>query len=349
MRILTPTVLMPGFTAMPTSRGPVSIDLQVEADPITFTPEFIEREMLKYGCYKKPDGEWFLSWKWQKEYRCNFEAQMGMPVFEYMDRQRANLREPLYCMDLDDDGKLIKRDKGRLRVFVEPDSQPCAYPEGVEQVERQFGIGMDVGAGVEKSDSTIQVMCVDNFEHAAEFACNRITPTDLGRFATAVGWYFNEALINCVSKLHGITTIRAMRDAGYGFFWYDRKVFGFTEIATKNLGWSRGEASSSLLFDTWVDVLSRDEVILHGLETWNQHSQYIYDERGKITHQALINLPPDVRERHGDLVVGVALSYRACCDLPKFRKPKMINTAPKGSMAFRMRQRQTEGAVKKQW
>lgn len=322
MKILTPTVLMYGFTATPTARGPISIDLGIEVDPMTFTPEFVEREMLKYGCRKNADGTWFKSWKWLKEYERNFEAQMGQPVFgpECMDAQKVHLCDPMYRMDLDESGNLIERPRGRLAVWVEPDSQPADLPEGCESVTRQFGAGMDVSEGVEASDSTMEVFCRDNSEQAAELADNRIKPSDLGRFGAAVGRFYNDALLCPVRKMHGLTVLRTLADErGYSNIWHHRIADGIVEKSVQKLGWAKGETSDELLMGRWYDALVGGKVILHSLLAFGQHGQYSYDERGNAVFQKRAFLPRDVQRRHADCVVGCILANQAIRDLPTFK------------------------------
>jgi hypothetical protein len=352
VKITEPTILMPGLTARPTSRGFVSVDLGLEADPIAFTPDVIEQEKLRLGSRKDPDGTWKLSWKYRKEYLRDFEAQSGKPVFEneWLDAQQAGLMNPLYCMDLDESGKLVERAGGRLKVFVPPDAQPDDLPAGCSGVIRACGMGMDVSEGVSASDSTIQVFFADTWEQAAEFACNTISPVDLGRFAAEVGRYYNNALICCVRPMHGITTIRTILDeCGYPYLWQNKIPTRFSERTAAEIGWTKGESSSPLLFGKWVDAVQYAKCKLHSVTTLDQHRQYIYDDNGRITHQALVHLPPEVRNRHGDLVVGAALAIRACIDQPQYARVIPPPEPPVHSVEWFRRQDQAQRAREQGW
>ncbi len=237
------------------------------------------------------------------------------------------------------DAFLVRQEGGRVKVWHSPRSQPEHLPEHSERVVRAAGIGMDVSEGVAASDSTIVVMFADNREQAAEFADNEIHPAELGRMGAAVARYYNNALVCCVRKMHGITTLRTMRDeCGYSYLWRSTDPNKTTEVSTANLGWGGGEASSPYLFGKWLDAMEKHEPILHSLTLVDQMRQYIYDEAGRITHQRLVNLSTAVRERHGDLVIGAALAYRACLDLPKFKKIKPVDDAPYGSQRWRVLQ-----------
>ncbi len=340
MALTERTILMPGMSASPTRRAFVAVDLGPEADPIALTPEVLDGERARLGCSLQADGTWKLSWKYRKEYLRDFQAQQGQPVFEpaWLDALAPALRNPLYCMDLDESGQLTRRDHGRLRVWIEPSHQPLDIPRGAASVLCGFGIGMDVSEGVGDSDSTIEVFLGYNFEQAAELADNRITPTDLGRFAAAVGRWYNEAAICCVRKMHGLTALRALADeCHYRCLWHHKLADRIYESRAESLGWARGEASDPLLFGRWVDAVQYGQATLHSLACHQQHQAYIYDERGRITHQKLAHLSPEVRQKHGDMVIGCALARVACSDLPRF---KAVIETPKSGIQRELERRQ---------
>ena len=209
---------------------------------------------------------------------------------------------------------LVKHPAGRLRVYVEPDALA-----GRTLTLRHYGISMDVGAGVEKSDSTIVVMSSHNREQAAALASSTIRPSELGRFAAVVGRWYNNALICCVLKMHGLTALRAITDVGYPMIWRTRSPKkGMVEAKTRNMGWPYGEVGD-LLMGRWRDALGTPGIVLlRDLETIQQHRQYVYDEYGRPCHQRLRSEPVGIREKHGDLVVGAGLAYRAVIDLPLY-------------------------------
>jgi len=381
-----------GLVARPLSSGFVAVDLGMGADPEVFTDEVVESEMRRLGCRQRPNGTWQLSWRFRKEYLRDAEASAGKPVFdqEWMDRQAASLRDPLYRMDVDvtiaeltwqqaladppegvrvvrDQGEVVRRlpdqsiglgaafwrlhplerrreawrwlvprTRGRVAVWVPPWQQPAYLPSTIEAVTRCFAGGSDVGEGVAASDSTVVVLAADTKEQAAEFASNTIRPADLGRIACAIGGYFNTALMCPVRKMHGLTVIRTMSDeCAYPAIWHDRIADRVAQVPTDRLGWRGGEVTSPLLFGGWIDAMQYSRVILHSSTLWRQMIQYIYDVGGRITHQALADQPVEVRERHGDLVVGAALAYRAALDMPRWLRARKRDVAPYGSLAWR--------------
>lgn len=344
MKITEPTVLCPGVTAKPTSRGWTVVEIDVEADPIGLPPAILEQEKSRLGCKKQENGAWWYSWRYRREYMRDFDAQIGQLVFDNtaLEALRPQLRNPIYTMDLDPSGRLERRRNGRVKIYKEPDSQPeqldaalyekvygVAPPQYWGHIVRGCGMGIDVGEGVSASASAIEIFFADNFEQAAELDDSELTPSQIGRYAVAMARYYNDALICCVRKLHGITTLRSILDEGYHYIWHHRVADKDSNPRTSNLGWARGETSDELLFGNWVDAIDNRRIILHSLAAWGEHNQYIYDEMGRITMQSRADLPLEIRRRHGDMVVACALAYQACRDLPRFknvveREPTMI-------------------------
>jgi hypothetical protein len=343
VKITAPTVLCAGMTAKPTSRGFVSVDLGIEADPETFTPALVERAMIEHGCRRRADGSWFLSWSWRMNYLRDFDAQTGQRLFaeETLALQQPNLRNPLRRMDLDHEGlRLIESRQGRVYVYCEPDAQPDEYPEGVVSVARTVGIGMDVGLGTGASGSAGYGMFGDTREQAVEFHDNETSPNDFGRLAVAVAKYYNDALVCCVGKMHGMTTIRTMVDElHYPHLWHHRMAQRQTERETAKLGWMKGEASDPRLFDDWNDALAKGGPVVHSVTALGQHREWVYDHAGHVCHRSLTSATVNERLLHADLVVAAALSWRACADLPHFRA---VQKRPKTGMEIYLAKRQTK-------
>ena len=325
--ISEPTILCPGVTARPTSRQVVVVDIDPAADPIGLPPELLERERARLGGQRNPDGTWTDSWRFRREYMRDFSASGGREVFpgHALDWQRGNLRDALCRMDLAATGELVRRDRGRLLVWIEPDSQPPNLPEHVLSARRAYGIGMDVAGGTGASDSVVEGFTTDTREQVCELADNRIQPAELGRFAAAVGRLYHDAMICCPSRMHGLTALRTMRDeCGYGPLWHHKIMTTPHERLTERLGWARGETSDEYLMGQWIDAMIQRTTILHGLATLEQHRAWVYDEAGRMVHRDLVDQPVEIRRRHGDRVVGCALAWRACADGHAWRPTETV-------------------------
>lgn len=308
------TIVIPGMSVARNRTGFMAVDLSYRADPDGWDDGRIAATKAAVP-----------AWKWAKEMERDWEAQSGIPVFDNtaLAKQREGARNPFYYMDLDENGNLERRPHGRLRVFMDPRDQPRGLPSGMVGVTRSFAIGSDVSEGVGASDSTIEVFSVDTREQAAELADNMITPSQLGRFLVAVAKYYNNALICCVRKMHGLTVLREIVDSGYRNVWHSRIESRVFPKRAKDMGWPKGESSDEMFYDTYKNALESHELHLRSLACIEQHTQYIYDGSGRITHQGLADMPVTLRLRHGDMVIGCALAWRACVDAPKFKNVRM--------------------------
>lgn len=328
MKIESPQILIPGMEARPLSNGFVAVGLHYSADPIGLPPELLEEHARELGGRQH--------WRWRKEMELDFLAQSGQPVFEQLWLSRQHPANPAMLMDVDESGRLVPRPHGRVRVWIDPKARPESLPSGAESGLLTFALGMDVGAGTGKSDSTIVGLSVEGRRQAVEFRSNTVLPTDLGRVAVAVARYFNDALIVCPQKMHGLTAIRAMCETGYSLIWRKTLTSKIVETSTDALGWPYGEMSSSLLVNGLRDALERGSLTLHGIDTLEQLRQYVYDAAGRAVLGKLAADNPAARLQHGDLVVGLALAVRGAADRPKYAS-LVYSQPPQNSFEARRR------------
>ena len=349
MQIVESTRLMQGLVARPLSTGLVRLDIDIDADPIGLNSETVAQLARVMGGVN--------SWRWRKEMLRDADAQSGEGVFDgsWIEAQRGNVRQPLKRMEVASDGTLYEKSDGRIRIWILPDQLPMELPSGADSAVMTFGIGMDVGAGTGQSDSTIEGFAVQNMEQAFEFNSNNITPANLGRVAVAIAKYYNDALVCCVQKMHGVTAIRSMLDLGYTNLWRNTAPDKMVETASGGrIGWVHGENSSALLMDrvgdrlegaadgAEVDVLSARSVIVHSADLLDQLRMYIYDESGRATLSKHKDLNTMARKQHGDLVIGSGLSIRACMDSPPYKNPRVGRPKAYTSEWFMQRHRNAD-------
>jgi len=335
MQLTEATQLMPGLVVTPLSTGLVRVDIDMDADPEGLTSVVIAELARQMGGVD--------SWQFRKEMLRDPNAQSGEGVFErsWIDVQRSNVRNPLMRMEVGENGTLYEKSDGRIRIWIPPDRMPVNLPQGTASAQMMFGLGVDVGAGTFQSDSTIEGFAVQGMEQAVEFNANNVTPVRLGHIAVAIARHYNDALVCCVQKMHGITTIRTMTDeCGYPNLWRNVSHDKTVETSTGRLGWVHGENSQALLMDRVgdalqrplsgayiyeqdaganVDVLSARGVIVRSADLLDQLRQYIFDDSGRAVLSKNRDLNPQARKQHGDLVVGTGLSIRACMDMPPWR------------------------------
>ena len=85
---------------------------------------------------------------------------------------------------------------------------------GHPQVGLTYVLGGDVGAGVGKDASTMEIFCVNTGEQVGEWISNRIEPDIFAEHIATVGRKFNEASVCIESNNHGILTLAYLRGVG---------------------------------------------------------------------------------------------------------------------------------------
>jgi hypothetical protein len=337
------------MTAKPLNTGFVALSVHYTADPIGWTQDRIDATARRLG------GRG--SWKWRKEMEMDANAQSGESVFDpdWLDiQERKHIKPPLLRMEIGQDDKLYEHSTGRIRIWIKPDQMPRDLPQGTSRAELTFGVGIDVGAGTGQSNSTVEVFATQGMEQAAEFASSGVSPTYLGHVGVAIARFFNDALICCVQKMHGITTIRAMTDdCGYTNLWRNVSHDKMVETQTGGrIGWVQGENSQALLMNQMgaslerasggVDVLSTQSAIIHSFELLEELRQYIYDDAGRPTLSRTRTLNAAARKSHGDRVIGTATSMQACMDLPPWRNAQAASIKPNTIEWFMERHRKAD-------
>lgn len=340
MEILETTQLIPGMTVAPLNTGHVLLSVHYSADPEGWTEERIAEARRRLGGQN--------SWKCRKEMEMDPNAQSGESVFdrEWLDvQEQKHVRPSIKRLEVRGDGSVYEKSDGRIHIWILPEQLPMNLPHGVERATMCFGVGMDVGAGTGQSDSTIEGFAVQGMEQAYEFKSNAVDPTYLGRYSAAIGRYYNDPLVCCVQKMHGLTAIRAMRDAGYANLWRNASLDKFMDSSKGGrIGWVHGENSQALLMDNVgdalqgggnVDVMSARGVIIHSANLLEQLRQYVWDENGRpvLAKNKIMNAM--ARKAHGDLVIGTALAIRACMDSPPYRDMRYAAAIPKSPDWYR--------------
>ena len=75
-----------------------------------------------------------------------------------------------------------------------------------------YVLGVDVGGGVGKDNSVIQIVDAKNHEQVGEWASNRLAPDVLAEKVIELAYRFNQAYIGVESNNHGIVTLKELLD-----------------------------------------------------------------------------------------------------------------------------------------
>lgn len=79
----------------------------------------------------------------------------------------------------------------------------------------KYIVGVDVGGGVGKDDSVIEVYDVVTMEQVCEWISDRTDPEVLASHVERLARWFNNAYVICESNNHGIATLMALKNSDY--------------------------------------------------------------------------------------------------------------------------------------
>lgn len=245
-----------------------------------------ERDQAWYETKKRS----MLEWQLHQEYPTTPEEafiKSGNPVFDIEELRAIDTEPPLH--------------QGYLHPLSQKASELHHQGDGPLQVWElpkttgKYVIGGDVAEGLEHGDfSVAHVINIESGKVAAKWR-GHIDP-DL--FGSQVLWYlghfYNYALIGPEVNNHGLTTVTALKNKGYGNLYYRHSYDERTMKRQKKLGWLTNAKSKPLMIDELVRSLrtehdERDdpipftaELVLLDEETIGELTTFRRDIDGKM-------------------------------------------------------------------
>lgn len=238
-----------------------------------------ERNEAWYATKKRS----MLEWQLHQEYPTTPDEafiKSGNPVFDIDVLMGTETEEPLH--------------RGYLHPLSQKASELHYQSDGPLQVwelpraTAKYVIGADIAEGLEHGDySVAHVIDIETGRVVAKWR-GHIDP-DL--FGSQVLWYlghwYNYALLGPEVNNHGLTTISALSNKGYGNMYYRSTYDERTMKRTKKLGWLTSAKSKPLMIDELVRALRSDEahdseLILRDGETVAELMTYRRDIDGKM-------------------------------------------------------------------
>lgn len=209
---------------------------------------------------------------------------------------RRHCREPMYYATIrirgEHDGKLdyeiVKERGGPLMVWAEPKENGC------------YVMGIDSAEGIQRDNSVAQVMDVHTCEQVASFISDKIEPTALGRYCACLGWWYREAIAYPETKTPGLTTLRAMAEAGYSRIARREATTGYAKVESV-LGWDTNVRTKSLMYNDLRALFSSGEIIVR--------DSVLLDEAERISIEDGKYVIP--KNRHDDRVDALAITVQA--------------------------------------
>jgi len=177
-------------------------DLAVTAEEIkeieeTLDPEYEEDVLygegiltagqIKFRREKLEDKDWDLGL---------FKQEYPMTVDECFQATSTSIFSKV---DFRDKKEWVKVEKTGTFSFYKHSRHP--------RPEYHYIIGADVGGGVGKDNSVIEVGCIETYEQVGEWVSNRIDPATFAHKIDALGRLFNMAFLDVERNNHGILTL----------------------------------------------------------------------------------------------------------------------------------------------
>ena len=147
-----------------------------------------------------------------------------------------------------------------------------------------YSLGADVGGGVGKDNSVIEVVCVETMEQVCEWASNKIGPDVFSGKIAAIGRQFNECLLSVESNNHGIVTLKELSR-----IYPSQKINSAFKTRTRasrdesllNMGVSTTKRSKPLMIGNLRKVLAK-ELTIHSELLNSELSTFIEHETGEL-------------------------------------------------------------------
>jgi hypothetical protein len=164
---------------------------------------------------------------------------------------------------------------------------------------RIYAIGGDVGAGVGRDSSTMEVIDVEACEQVGEWVSNKIEPDIYAAKVRSVAQLFNDAYVNIERNNHGILVVKILMDT------YDRNLLHKGKVLSSpskeygrisDYGTYTSEVTKHLMLGNLRAMLVKD-LIVHSELLKSELDTFVEKENGKLEAE---------EGCHDDLVMGLA-------------------------------------------
>ena len=187
---------------------------------------------------------------------------------------------------------------------------------------REYRIGADVSEGIEvgSRDTDYSVAVVLDAETYEECATLR-TKIDPDLFAwqlTALGRWYNEALLTVESNNHGLVTLKFLQEFhNYPNLYFDKTLDERSNRATRKIGFKTSVKSKPVLVDYLRELLRERELVVHSPRVIDELQTFVFLPNGKTAAQL---------GSHDDCVMALALAALSCKLHPWSSAPRRGDT-----------------------
>src|SRR5690348_2122851 len=261
-----------------------------------FTPISENRSNLRPGYYEELTATWprILVRRFVEGER--IDVFVGLPRFDLdaLDiMKREHAKEPEFRGWLHDSPYNV--------LHIKPEANPKGwvrmweYPKG----GHEYVIGADVAEGLEGRDySSAHVLDRADLHIVATWH-GHIEPEKFGQELAKLGRTYNTALVGVESNNHGLTTLVALKNAGYQRIYYQSSIDTRTR-KTERIGWKTDIKTKPFMIDELSDYLSSGGQVIDA-DTIQELMTYGIDEQGKTEAQ---------EGCHDDRIVSFAIAIQ---------------------------------------
>lgn len=260
-----------------------------------------DRDDAWYESKKRDLADWQLA----QEYPSNPDeafVRSGRPVFDLDVLREIEATEPQRGWLKQGVGKhsfSFVEDGGELSIWE--------FPE----IGHAYVIGADVAEGLIHGDySSAHVICADSGVVVAHWH-GHVDPDLFGEsILTALGYFYNYALIGVESNNHGLTTLKGLQRVGYKKIYKQRKMNHTNPVVSDSMGWRTTSVSKPLAIDELNASLRDWAILLLCSQTIGELRTFVRDPSGK-THGS----------PHDDRVMSLAIANQMLKHvwLPEYR------------------------------
>ena len=191
-----------------------------------------------------------------------------------------------------------------MKYYLDPDEfgdlQVWSHPI----FDREYRIGADVSEGIEisKKETDWSVACVIDAETYEECALwrGKIDPDLFAWVCSALGNYYNSALLGVERNNQGLTTLTSLRNThGYPNLYFERVLDERTARKQKKLGWNTTLKSKPLMVNNLRELVREGNIAVRSKELLHEMSAFAHHPDGKMSAQ---------QGRHDDCVIALGIA-----------------------------------------
>lgn len=212
-----------------------------------------------------------------------------------------------------------------------------------------YVIGCDISFGTGASNSTAMILDVNTGELIGEYVVCNVEPDEFGYLVSALALWIGGATGNpyIIWERNGVGRLFGSKilEQGFVFVYTDTVEDGKIRIRKKKYGWtSTGgtNGTKNLLLGNFKNALKESLnkekvnkfIIIYSEELVNELDSYMWYSSGDVDSGDNIDLTTGARARHGDRIIGAALTVLGLKEQPKAVNKVRREIKP-GTYAFR--------------